>query len=169
MRDWVENALLEIGQWAALAGLDWSEVAWGAGIALAMFIGSLVAVTWLILLMPSNYFTNARGGWADRHPVLRWSLLFLKNLLGVVLVAMGAVMLVTPGQGVLTILIGVALLNFPGKRVLERKLLLRLGALRAINRVRRRFGKPPVVVEKEWRKPRGEFVSQQSSCVQQNR
>ncbi len=49
-------------------------------------------------------------------------------------------MLVTPGQGLLTLLIGLLLLNFPGKYRLERWLVRRPGVLRTLNWVRRRRG-----------------------------
>jgi hypothetical protein len=52
-----------------------------------------------------------------------------------------------PGQGLLTILIGVMLLDFPGKRRLERWLLRRRGVLAAINKVRARYGRPPLVLD----------------------
>ena len=47
-----------------------------------------------------------------------------------------------PGQGLLTILIGLILLDFPGKRGLERRLVSRPSVLAAINRLRARFGRP---------------------------
>jgi hypothetical protein len=130
-----------------LAGVDWSSVAWGAAVAVVLFVVSIAAVMVLVVLMPATYFVDPPGAATHRHPVLRWTLLVLKNVLGVVLVVMGFVMLITPGQGVLTILIGVALLNFPGKRALERKLITWSGTLGSINRLRARFGKEPVVLE----------------------
>jgi len=51
-----------------------------------------------------------------------------------------------PGQGILTILIGVMLLNFPGKRRLERWLVSRPRVLPVINGLRARFGKPPLLL-----------------------
>jgi len=60
-----------------------------------------------------------------------------------VLVLLGVIMLVTPGQGLLTLLIGLLLLNFPGKYRLERWLVLRPGVLRGLNWLRRRHGEPP--------------------------
>jgi hypothetical protein len=80
----------------------------------------------------------------DHHPVVRGVLLAFKNLLGVVLVLAGAAMLVGPGQGVLTIFIGVMLLDFPGRRRLELALLSRPAVIAGINRVRARFGRPPM-------------------------
>jgi hypothetical protein len=41
------------------------------------------------------------------------------------------------------------LLNFPGKRALERKLVGRPRVLRAINGLRARFGKPGLVLDQE--------------------
>ena len=68
----------------------------------------------------------------------------MKNLLGVVLVALGIVMSLpgVPGQGILTILLGIMLLDFPGKRNLEHKMVSRPQVLNAINKLRHRFGKP---------------------------
>jgi hypothetical protein len=66
---------------------------------------------------------------------------------GVIFILGGLAMLVLPGQGLLTIVIGVSLLDFPGKRVLERRLLSRPMVLQAINRLRQRFGRPPLRFE----------------------
>ena len=48
--------------------------------------------------------------------MIRWTGLILKNLLGVLLVILGGIMTLpgVPGPGILTILLGVMLLNFPG-------------------------------------------------------
>ena len=70
----------------------------------------------------------------------------LKNLFGVILLLGGMAMLVLPGQGILTILIGLSLLDFPGKRALERRIVGRPLVLQAINRIRRKFNKSPLLV-----------------------
>jgi hypothetical protein len=105
----------------------------------------------LVVQLPATYFLESRprGWWVDRHPILCGVVRILKNLLGAVLVVVGALMLLTPGQGLLTILIGIMLLDFPGKRTLERKLLGRPGVRNALNRLRARFGKPPLVLEQQ--------------------
>jgi hypothetical protein len=66
-----------------------------------------------------------------------------------VLVGFGIVMSLpgVPGQGVLTILLGVMLLDFPGKRELEAKLVSRPQVYRAVNRLRARYGKPPFLLD----------------------
>ena len=68
----------------------------------------------------------------------------LRNLLGGVLLVAGIVMLVTPGQGVLGILSGLMLLEFPGKRTVERRVAQRPRVLRLINQIRQRAGRPPM-------------------------
>jgi hypothetical protein len=76
-------------------------------------------------------------------------LLTAKNLLGYILIAAGIVMLVLPGQGTLTILIGILLVDFPGKYRLERWVVGRGPVLQSINWFRRRAGRPPLLLEKE--------------------
>jgi len=70
----------------------------------------------------------------------------LKNVAGFVLLAAGIAMLVLPGQGILTMLIGISLVDFPGKRQLERKLIGQPAVLNTINKVREKFGRPPLTV-----------------------
>jgi len=86
---------------------------------------------------------------ADRRPALRWAGLIGKNVLGIVLVLLGIVMSLPgiPGQGVLTILLGIMLLDLPGKRRLEQKILKQPKVLEKINRLRHKFSKPPLVID----------------------
>ena len=137
MPDWVS---------AILAEITWTRVLVGGVVFVATLIGSVIVVGFLLIKLPAKYFQakHKRDLWIDRHPVLRWSARIVKNLIGVALVLVGTVMLVGPGQGVLTILIGVMLLEFPGKRRLELYLVTRPKVLRGINRLRARFGKPPL-------------------------
>jgi hypothetical protein len=65
-----------------------------------------------------------------------------KNLLGLVFVLAGVAMLVLPGQGILTILIGLMLMNFPGKRGLEQRLVQQPSVWRAINWIRSKAHQP---------------------------
>ena len=122
---------------------------WIVVIAVAMFIVSIVAGAFLLVRLPATYFLNRHHHKSpmNRHPILRWSMLISKNILGVVCVGVGILMLFTPGQGLLTILIGIMLLDFPGKRTLERKLVNLRGVKQAINRLRTRFGRPPLILD----------------------
>ena len=63
------------------------------------------------------------------------------------LFAAGIAMLVLPGQGILTMLLGFILVDLPGKYRFERWLVTRPLALRSINLLRRRAGHDPLVLE----------------------
>lgn len=121
---------------------------------LISFFGSIAVVAWVLVNLPPDYFHenhHAAFLWADRHPVLRWLALIGKNLLGVVLVLVGIIMSLpgVPGQGILTILIGIMLLDFPGKRRLERTLVSWPRVKQSIDQLRQRFGKPPLTLGTE--------------------
>ena len=70
--------------------------------------------------------------------------LVLKNALGLLLLACGIVMLVIPGQGLLTMLIGLMLMDFPGKRRLEARLVAVPSVRRSINWLRERAHRAPL-------------------------
>lgn len=120
---------------------------WGAGLFAASSLLSLAAVTAVLVALPVDYF---RGGAAPadwpRSSLLRWAWRIGKNILGLALVVLGLLLSVpgVPGQGLLTMLIGLILLDFPGKRSVERRLVARPAVLGAINRVRARFHRPPM-------------------------
>ena|SRR6267143_10011 len=118
---------------------------------LVTFAMSLAVVSFILVKLPVTYFQKAhpRDFWTDRHPGIRYLGVFAKNVLGVLLVALGIVMSIpgVPGQGILTILLGIMLLDFPGKRSLENKLVSRPQVLKTINKLRHRFGKPSLVLD----------------------
>jgi hypothetical protein len=70
----------------------------------------------------------------------------MKNVLGILLVALGGLFLVTPGQGLLTVLAGLVLINFPGKRALELWIIRFPLVLRAVNWLRGKRGREPLQV-----------------------
>ena len=132
-------------------GLTWGQVLLGALFSVVTFVASIAVVTVVLVKLPANYFhsSHAREFLTERHPVLRAVGVFAKNLLGLVLVAFGVVMSLpgVPGQGVLTILLGVMLLDFPGKRALETRIVSRPRVYSAVNTLRARFDKPPLMLD----------------------
>lgn len=112
------------------------------------FIGSLIAIPLILVRLPPDYFdTRVPRHWMkDHHPVLRLIGLMAKNVIGVIFLLAGFAMLFLPGQGILTILIGVSLVDFPGKQRLEAKLIGQRTVLSAINTMRKRFHKPPLML-----------------------
>jgi hypothetical protein len=120
---------------------------WLCAASAVMFVGSLLAVPWLIVRIPADYFLRQHhyaDRWKPRHPAIRLAFLVLKNALGAILVFMGIVMLFTPGQGVLTILVGLLFIDFPGKFALERRLIAIPAVFQAANWVRAKTGRPPL-------------------------
>ncbi|MCW8982986.1 MAG: hypothetical protein OQK13_02990 [Gammaproteobacteria bacterium] len=123
---------------------------WFAASSLLVFISGLLIVPALIIRIPADYFshtTRHRLPWSEYHPVIRTALLLLKNILGLILLLTGIVMLVFPGPGIFTIIIGLTLINFPGKYRFERWLVSRPPVLRSINWLRLRSGHPPLVID----------------------
>ncbi|MDP2898306.1 MAG: PGPGW domain-containing protein [bacterium] len=123
---------------------------WIAGASILVFIASLIIVPLLVVRIPSDYFAHRSRHIkprAGRRSLLRWVLLVGKNLLGYVFVFAGLIMLVLPGQGMVTILIGITLVDFPGKYRFERWVVSRGPVLRSINRLRKRAGRPPLFLE----------------------
>jgi hypothetical protein len=123
----------------------------GALLFVVSFAISLAIVSFIMVKIPANYFRAdySTKFLAGRHPAIRLLGLIGKNVLGVLLVALGIVMSIpgVPGQGLLTILLGVMLLDFPGRRDLELKLVSRPAVFKTINKLRHRFGKPSLVLE----------------------
>ena len=127
----------------------------GLVVGIALFLGTLVLslaiVSFVLIKIPPNYFqeSHPRNIWSDRHPGIRIIGVVGKNILGVLLIAVGIVLSIPgiPGQGLLTILLGVMLVDIPGKRRLEHKLVSRPKVLKSINKLRHKFGKPSLVLQ----------------------
>lgn len=120
---------------------------WFAAASVFVFVASLLVVPMIVVRIPPDYFVSDKrrhAPWAAHHPVVRSVLLLLKNVLGGLFVVMGLAMLVLPGQGIITILIGIMLLDFPGKFQLERWLVAHRAVWKTINWMRRRAGRPPL-------------------------
>lgn len=129
---------------------NWVYLSWVIGVWLVLFTVSMLAIAVLLIMLPSTYFLDShrRDLWVDRHRAIRWTGIVLKNLAGISLLLLGAVLSVpgVPGQGLLTILLGVVLLDLPGKRRLERAILSRPRVRGAVDRLRHRFGRAPFVL-----------------------
>jgi hypothetical protein len=117
-------------------------------LSLVFFVGSLIAIPFILVRLPADYFDVRvpRPWMQDHHPVLRLVGHIVKNAAGAVFLFAGFLMLFLPGQGILTMLIGVSMLDFPGKRKLEAKMIGQPAVLSAINGMREKFGKPPLVL-----------------------
>ncbi len=139
----MDGVLATIQQWIPVDVLIGLTVASVIG-----FVGSLIAIPLILVRLPADYFdTRTPRHWMkDHHPVLRLLGLVVKNVVGVVFVVVGFAMIFLPGQGLLTMLIGVSLMDFPGKRELEAKMVGQPTLLGIINAMRHKFEKPPLTL-----------------------
>jgi hypothetical protein len=115
-------------------------------VSVALLVGSALAVPWFARRLPADYLLITRPPppsvrAAQPHRLL---LRVAKNLLGAVLLLVGAAMLLLPGQGLLTMALGLVLLDFPGKRKAVRAVLGYAPVLAGLNRLRTRAGLPPL-------------------------
>ncbi len=135
----------------AIAGLTWQRALIGVGIFAATFLLNLAIVSFILIKLPADHFrkNHKEKFWAGRSPALRMAAVIGKNILGWFLVALGIVLSLpgVPGQGLLTVLLGIMLVDFPGKDRLEQKLLHRPAIKNSINKLRVRFGKKPLELD----------------------
>ncbi len=113
-----------------------------------VFVGSLIVIPILVAHIPNNYFVGQHhrlSRFQQFHPALHVTIVIFKNIAGSLLILAGIAMLVLPGQGMLTILIGISLTDFPGKYTLEQKLIDRDGIFNALNWIRKKTGKHPLL------------------------
>jgi putative transmembrane protein PGPGW len=136
-------------QWIA-AAFEWAKsheaIAWWiVPTSIVLLLLTPIAVGWIVLQLPSDYFNRKNHrplqSWTS-NPLLRTLLLVAKNLLGLVVLIAGIAMLVLPGQGLLTIVVGLVLMDFPGKFRVERWLATRRPVWRSLNWLRRRAHRP---------------------------
>ncbi len=120
---------------------------WALGLAVGSLVLVVVLLPWFVLQLPVDYFVASRRELRAERTVVGWTWRILRNVLGLFFVLAGGAMLLLPGQGLLTILIGLLLLEFPGKRALERKLVARPGIKAFLDRIRARRGVPPLEVD----------------------
>ncbi|HLL99497.1 MAG TPA: hypothetical protein VK400_00445 [Pyrinomonadaceae bacterium] len=140
--DWLSR------QWQSLT---LEQVLFFAGLFLASFAFSFIVLAVVMVKIPENYFSPhyQQSFMPNSRFLVRWGAVIAKNLLGVFLVVLGIILSLpgVPGQGLLTILLGLIMLDIPGKRPLEARIIKRPAILSAINKLRARFNKPPLVLD----------------------
>ena len=131
-----------------LPDLTWRNVGLGVLVVAVTFVVATGIVSFVVVKLPATYFhpDHDREILKDKHPAIRWAGIIGKNLAGVILIVLGVVMSMPgiPGPGLVTILFGVMLVDFPGRRWLEHKIVSRPNVQKTINNLRKRFGKKPM-------------------------
>jgi len=117
------------------------------GLSVLLFVATLICIPILIVRLRPDYFTNPQrtpGPWRRQHPAAAGFLFGLKNVFGALLVFTGLLMLFLPGQGVLTILIGLTMMNYPGKYHAEQWIITRDPIWRTVAWLRKKAHVPPL-------------------------
>lgn len=138
--------------WTRLSeSLTLANVLIGVGLFLFSLTVSFAAIAIVMVKIPANYFSShyvadfmPNSSWA-----VRWGAVIVKNVVGVLLIGLGIILSLpgVPGQGILTILLGLIMLDIPGKRPLEARIIKRPAVLAAINNLRERYRKPPLQLD----------------------
>lgn len=134
-----------------LASLTLGNILIGIALFLVSLSISFLAIGIVMVKIPENYFSSHYV--ADFMPgspwIVRWGAFILKNILGFFLIVLGILLSLpgVPGQGILTILLGLIMLDIPGKRPLEARIIKRPAVLGAINKLRARYAKPPLIMD----------------------
>ena len=122
---------------------------WWMGVGSAfVFVISLLSLPWLVAQIPDDYFVPKKrqpSQWKTRQPLIRLIILIGKNCLGYMLLLGGILMLFLPGQGLLTMITGLLLIDYPGKFRLERKIVNTPTVLKSLNWLRAKAHKPPLI------------------------
>ncbi len=121
------------------------------GLFLASVTFSFLVIGIVMVKIPANYFSShyQQDFMPNSRWMVRWGAVIAKNLLGVFLILLGIILSLpgVPGQGLLTILLGVIMMDIPGKRPIEAKIIKRPPIRDAINKLRVRFNKEPLILD----------------------
>lgn len=141
--------------------MDWLSGIWGSLTLKSVLVGvglfllslglSFAAIAIVMVKIPANYFSShyTKDFLPGSPWLVRWGAVVAKNILGVFLVGLGIILSLPgiPGQGILTILLGLIMLDIPGKRPLEAWIIKRPSVHNAVNKFRARYGKMPLILD----------------------
>lgn len=113
-------------------------------VSIFVYIVSLIFIPWFIIRLPEDYFSCENHPSRDKSSKSFWQNI-VKNVFAFLLIIMGIIMLITPGPGIFTILMGVMLADIPGKYKIERWLVKHPSVLKSMNWTRKKAGKNPLV------------------------
>lgn len=126
---------------------------WLMMVSIVGFMASLVLIPWIMLQLPADYFLHEKR---KKHLMKKWNnqplffiviISLLKNIVGILLISSGMIMLFTPGQGILTLIMGIILTDMPYKYKIEQWIIKKTKILHLINRLRKKAKKDPFILE----------------------
>lgn len=113
------------------------------------FIASIILIPWMVIKIPTDYFSHPKRQkylWDNKSPIVRFVFILLKNVFGGIFLIGGIAMLVFPGQGILTIIVGLFIIDFPYKYKVESWIIKHPAILRSINLLRAKAKQSPLEV-----------------------
>ena len=131
------------------ASLTWNKIFFGVVMFVISFALSTLAVAVVMDKIPENFFSShyQKDFLPGASGLVRWGAMIAKNIFGAFLIVIGIIMWIGPGPGLLTILFGLTLLDIPGKKPLEAQIIKRPAVLSAVNSLRAKYNKPPLVMD----------------------
>lgn len=116
------------------------------------FAIGLICVPWLINKLDDDFFTlqNHKKRIRKRreqHPLMMVVAMIIRHCAGFILLVAGLTMLFIPGQGVLTILAALVLMEFPGKYRLVMAIVRQKRIRRVLDWIRKKGDREPFVLE----------------------
>ena len=107
-----------------------------------IFFMSIFGIKYFAAKIPKDYFTNKqRVSKIKEISIVLWLFYIItKNLIGYIFIILGILALVLPGQGILMILIGLVMSDYPGKQNLERRVISIKTVRRGVNWLRKKSG-----------------------------
>ena len=133
MLDFITQAIADYHQYFVWMGI----------VSFVFFVGSLLLTPFLLGKIPQDYFIHTNQHKVEIEHLGHLIIVIIRTLIGFVLLIAGIIMLVTPGQGIISILLGLFLMEFPGKRKLELKLINHEPTFKALNWLRGKANKDP--------------------------
>ena len=117
---------------------DYNQIIQWAGIvSVFLFFLSLFLLRYVILRLPEDYFITA-SSISKSHPKSPQKIIVrvAKNAVGVLLTICGIILLFTPGQGMITILIGLCLIDLAIVNQFKKKIINNSQVQKALNWIR---------------------------------
>ena len=115
------------------------------GLSILILIFSIIGLGWFISQIPEDYFIHEKrqaDNWDKYSSDTRVIIIIVKNVIGIVMLISGLLLLILPGQGLLTMIIGLLLIDYPRKFQLEQKIISIPSVFRSLNWFRAKARKP---------------------------
>ncbi len=125
--------------------LDSSLIAIIIAVAVAIGLATLLATPWLLARLPADYFSRDPKALAKRsllEGIRHIWLSMLRNLMGLFCFLFGVILILTPGPGLVFMVLGLAIGDFPGKHRLLQWMVSMPFVLNALNWIRHKSGHP---------------------------